>query len=168
MTGLLIQRLAQTNAAICLWGRRIAGVCLAVMALLVLAQVVARFGFGRAFAWTEELSKTLMVWMTLAVVPWGYRSGAHLSLKLFTEAFPKRFGAAVESLVHGLVLGVAGVLLLESLAFVAAGRAIRAASLDLSLAWFYAITPLSFGALVLVVIERLGGSLHALMPPRAR
>jgi TRAP-type C4-dicarboxylate transport system permease small subunit len=155
----LLQRFAaalgRLNAPLARAGRAAAALLLAVMLALALAQILSRGLFGYSLDWTEELARVALVWSVLLVAPYAYRSGAHVAIVSFADALPRRLLLAVSLLLNLLVAWILAVLFRESFAFWARGLEITAATLDLKMAWIYAIVPFAFAALLLVALEFL-------------
>ncbi|MEL7028653.1 MAG: TRAP transporter small permease, partial [Pseudomonadota bacterium] len=150
-------------------GRDLAGGLLVIMTAVVMLQVVARYGFNNSLPWTEEFSKTLMVWTAFLVAPWAYRHGANVSIEIFSDAFPRLLRNLLLVAITGLVLWIAAVFFIESLAFVERGMNARAASLPVATGVFYIIVPISFAALFLTgcehLLRNLANLLGADLPP---
>ena len=155
----LLQRFAgalgRLNAPLARAGRAAAAILLAVMLALALAQILSRGLFGYSLDWTEELARVALVWSVLLVAPYAYRSGAHVAIVSFADALSRRLLLAVSLLLNLLVAWILAVLFRESFAFWARGLEITAATLDLKMAWIYAIVPFAFAALLLVALELL-------------
>jgi len=133
----------------------LAGLILMVMLAVVLLQVLFRYGLNNSLAWTEELSKTMMVWTAFLVAPWAYRNGSNVAIEMLVEAVDRRLRLALRIGINLLVLWILVVFLDAGFGFVARGFAIQAASIGVDMAWFYMIVPTGFAALALVGIELL-------------
>ena len=149
----LTHALAAVNERLTQWARSIAGIFLAVMLVVVMSQVVFRYLLGSSLSWSEEVSKSLMVWSVFFVAPWAYRNGANVAIEALQRSFSPRFRAAVQLILNGVVIWVLVRFLWESLFFVARGRAITLASLPIDMFWIYLVTPASFAAMLLVGCE---------------
>ncbi|MBY0423532.1 MAG: TRAP transporter small permease [Parvularculaceae bacterium] len=163
----VVDALSFVNLWIGRGGRAAAGAILAVMLAVIMAQVVSRYVFNQSLSWTEELSKSLMVWTTFLVAPWALRNGAHVAIDLFQEALPARLRFAVELVISGLVLWILAVLFRESLGFVARGMTSRMATLPVTTGFVYAIIPVSFAAMMLAGAEVFLRQLRELVAGRA-
>jgi TRAP-type C4-dicarboxylate transport system permease small subunit len=148
-----ISALARVNGPLSRACRNFAGVLLAVMLAMALAQIAARGIFNYSLDWTEELARVALVWSVLLVAPYGYRKGAHVAIVSFAETLPPRLLAAVSLLLNMLILWILVVLFLQSFAFWGRGLEITASTLDIKMAWIYAIVPAAFAMLILVGIE---------------
>jgi TRAP-type C4-dicarboxylate transport system permease small subunit len=150
-----LNRLSAANFMVCRLFRYAAGFLMFGMLLVVFLQVVFRYVLNDSLGWTEEISKTLMVWMAFLVAPVSYRAGANVSIKIFYDALPVLSARLLSVLLNCLVLWIATVLFYYSFGFVERGMYSIAASLPLKTAWFYVVVPVSMGVLILVSVEQL-------------
>ena len=67
----------------------IAILTLALMTITVFYSVVARFILNKSLAWAEELSRFLMMWMTLSGAVIAYEESKHMSFDSLVHAMPK-------------------------------------------------------------------------------
>lgn len=148
-----IATLAAVNERIARAGRAGAGAVLAVMLVVIMFQVVSRYVFNSSLSWTEELSKSLMVWSAFLVAPWALRTGANVGVDMFLEAMPKRARYFIELVVSALILWILATLLRESVGFVARGLQSRMATLPVTTGYVYLIMPASIGAMLLAGAE---------------
>jgi TRAP-type C4-dicarboxylate transport system permease small subunit len=149
----VVMLLARVNGPLSRAGRDVAGALLAVMLALALAQIVSRGVFHYSLDWAEELARVALVWSVLLTAPYAYRKGAHVAIVSFAEALPARLLAFTSLGINLLVLWILAVLFAESFAFWRRGLDISAATLDLPMAWVYAVVPVAFAMLILVGVE---------------
>ena len=69
--------------------------CLAVIAVSVFAQVVARYIFQVALHWTEETAAICMVWAVYMGASLCVRERFHIRIMVAVQALPTRFGKFV-------------------------------------------------------------------------
>lgn len=100
----VLRPLAWANTYILRVGRQIAWAALAVMVIVILAQVFFRYVLNNALAWPDEAARFLMLWMTALMAPSAMRWGGFVSIDMVPLALPR---------VPGLILTL--VLLLLSL-----------------------------------------------------
>lgn len=158
--------MAAFNRLGCEAGRRAAGLLLITMTVIVLSQVVFRYLLNDSLIWSEEISKTLMVWAALLVAPWAYRYGANVRIEMFVDALPARLRLALHLALNLLVVWILTVFLVESFGMVGRGFSISAASLPVPVGWFYLILPISLTVMVSVGIELLMRDLLTLRYPQ--
>ena len=149
----LIRLLARFNAPLTAFTRAVAGALVGVMLSVVMTQVVFRFVLGSSLAWSEEASKSLMVWSVFLVAPWAYRNAENVSIEILQSSLSPRVRAFVRLVCHLVVLWLLTRLFWESVFFVGRGWTITAASIPIEMAWIYLVTPFSFLAMFLVGVE---------------
>lgn len=151
----LLKRLEDFNSILSTTGKNLAGGLLMAMTAVVLLQIVYRYVLNDSLIWTEEMSKTMMVWAAFLVAPWAYRNGANVRIEMFSDELPKLPGRILQLVLNLLVLWIVFVFLREAFGLVERGFSIRAASLPLQVGWFYAVVPVSLAAMLLIGIELL-------------
>jgi TRAP-type C4-dicarboxylate transport system permease small subunit len=173
MTRLLLSVLAPLewlNRRLMPAGSVLAAILLALMVVIILAQVFFRYVLNAALPWPEEAARFLMLWMTGLAAPAIYRRGGFVAIDMLEVALPKR-GAAVLQLV---LLLISALVLAVALQFgwkhVNSGWLFNSASLRLpdlfgmgvirvKLAWMYLSIFLGFALLALVNAELILRSL---------
>jgi TRAP-type transport system small permease protein len=145
--------LGRINGPLSRAGRDVAGLLLAVMLALALAQIISRGVFHYSLDWAEELARVALVWSVLLVGPYAYRKGAHVAIVSFAEALPPRLLVGCSLLLNALTVWIVAVLFAESFAFWRRGLDISASTMDIPMAWVYAIVPVALALLILVGVE---------------
>ena len=81
-----------------------------LMALIVGAQVFARYVLNHSLFWSEELARFLLIWLTFLGAGVAYRRGAHASIEVIYQRLPgwgRRWAMAIvhlSALFFALVL----------------------------------------------------------------
>lgn len=83
---------------------------MAVMATLVVVQVVFRYLFSSAIDWSEEIARLAFVWAIFLAIPHGVRSGIHVGIDVIVTRLADsaqealfRLSAAVAALLMAVV-----------------------------------------------------------------
>jgi TRAP-type C4-dicarboxylate transport system permease small subunit len=153
------------NFQIARTAKYLAGLLLALMVVMILAQVFFRYALNDSLTWTEELSKFAMVWIACLVSPYAYREHLNVSIEMFHDALPALPKRIAEIIITLLVMLISAIFFMQSMSFVAGGTTITAASVPIKLWIFYLCMPFAFGSLFLVGIERLIQQLTAPLIP---
>lgn len=135
---------------ICKW---FAIILVALIAIIVSASVIFRYGFNNSIAWAEDAAKFLMVWLAFIGAPLGFRHGAHVSIELLPPlpAFARRM---VRVLVHAIVLALMMMLAWYGWQFSWNGRNQVALTIgDLSMFWIFVCMPIGAVIMALVALE---------------
>jgi len=135
------------------------GTAILVMVVSMVWQVIGRYVFSRAPGWTEELSRYLMLWLTMLGSAAALRSGAHLSVTSLVDALPARALAVALALRDAALVGAAGLLVWYGFLFARLNGAQESAAMEIPMSLPYAALPAG-GALiiVLVMLARLLGA----------
>lgn len=70
--------------------RFLAGLCMALIVGIMIAQVFARYVIGDSLIWAEELCRYLLIWQTFLVLGVAYSKGEFISLDFLPSALPPR------------------------------------------------------------------------------
>ena len=119
---------------------------MATIVLVVSWQVISRFVLNAPSSITEELSRTLLIWIGMVGAAFAYRTGVHLGLDIVTQKFPK----AVQRHL-AMVLTTSVVLFAIAVMVVGGGNLVAltyelnqmSAALDIKMAYIYIAVPLS-------------------------
>ena len=65
------------------------GTAIFVMVAAMVWQVIGRYVFSKAPGWSEELSRFLMLWLTMLGAAAALRSGSHLSVTSLVDSLPR-------------------------------------------------------------------------------
>lgn len=82
---------------------------MAVMTVLVLSQIVARYAFSSGLDWSEEVARLAFVWAMFLAIPHGIRSGVHVGIDAVVVMLPEPWQEALFRLsaILGAVLMIA-------------------------------------------------------------
>ena len=102
----LLRPIASLNTVILRLARQIAWMALAVMVLVILAQVFFRYVLNNALPWPDEAARFLMLWMTALMAPSAMRWGGFVSIDMLESAMPRRAGLVLNLILLCLSLAV--------------------------------------------------------------
>lgn len=128
----------------------------AAIAVIVIASVIWRYGLNDSLAWSEDLAKFLMVWLTFVGAPLGFRHGAHVAISLVPQSAPDVLQRLLRILTHGIVLSLMVVLTWYAWRFAWNGRSQVALTIgDVSMLWIFISMPIGAAMMALVSLELL-------------
>jgi len=114
-----IRKLLDKLDKICQW---FVIVGLAVMTVVLFAQITARYIFGTGLSWSEELARYLMVWVVYIGAAVVYRDNSHISVTVLEEIFgplARRVLGIIQKLISAVFMGLVGWWSLAMLEFAA-------------------------------------------------
>lgn len=123
------------------------------MVVVVVAQVILRYGFGQSFDWADEISRLLFVWTIFLALPLGIPKGAHVGVSLLTDHLPERIRKPLFRLMSLLCALLLAVVAYEGCLLVLEQWEEPLSTLDASVALF----------MVPLVIGSVHGILHFLL-----
>jgi C4-dicarboxylate transporter DctQ subunit len=126
------------------------------MVLTLVVNVVMRFIFGASFTVAEELSRFLFLWAVFWAGSLAAQKNAHIRVTVFTDHFSKRIRNWIEAVADAIWLCFNGIVSVEGFKLVASMFEFPFISpgLGWSMAYVYAIIPLSFTAMSFRILQR--------------
>lgn len=131
----------------------------------VVWQVISRFALGSPSSFTDELARTLLVWIGLLGAAWGVGRRLHVAVDLLPRTLSPRLEAALELLAlapvfafAAAVMGVGGL----QLVWLSFELGQTTAALGLPLGVVYLVVPLAGGVVCLYVADDLGERIRIL------
>jgi TRAP-type transport system small permease protein len=76
---------------------------LAGMAVLVIGNVISRYVFSHSFSWVEEVSRYMMIWVTLLGAGSALRVGGHIAIDTLQGVLPTAGAKALRVVIVALV-----------------------------------------------------------------
>ncbi len=137
--------------------RVMSSAALMVLFLLIIIQVVMRYGFRYTPFFTEEIGRYALVWCVLLGAAVAVRSNEHISVTLLREWIGDaryRAVAIILDLISLVVLTILAYASIQSVQFVVGQSS---DGMQLPLAYPYLVLPLAFGAAFLFAVARLLG-----------
>lgn len=123
--------------------------------------VTARYFFNRPPLWSEDVPRTIFVWMAFLSLGLAIKLGLNIRVTSLTDMMPRRLRLAVEVLMHVLVLAMIAVLIRFTLPIVE----LKAQNRMLSTGWSEAVLVvpmlIGFALAALYQIQRLGRTIRA-------
>lgn len=133
----------------------LAGLCLALMVVLVFGNVVARYAFNTGITISEELSRWLFVWLTFMGSIVALREHGHLGTDMFVSRLPPAGKRACLVLAQVAMLFVSWLLLSGSWAQMLINWETEAPVTGASVAIFYASGVLMGGSGIAILLRDL-------------
>ncbi|MBW2149422.1 MAG: TRAP transporter small permease [Deltaproteobacteria bacterium] len=141
-------------------------ILIGTMTGVVLVGVFFRYFLQNALAWTEEVSKFIMVWMTFMAAPIALRHGAHVGIKLLLDNVKGRLHQMLVIVGQLIILLLMGVCIKEGIALTLVAKKQVASSVDLSLGWIYLSIPLGSLMMFMIAFQQLISTLQKFIDQR--
>ena len=138
---------------------------LGLMLLIVDVAVFMRYVMNDALAWSEEIAKFVMVWLTFFAAPIGLRMGAHVGIEVLIGNLRGRIRQLLLLLIFAGIIGLMVVFVKEGAFMTWNARIQRASTIDISIFYVYMCMPIGSFAVGLVALELMVNALRGLIDP---
>lgn len=90
-------------------------ILMALMSIAVIIQVFSRTILNISPAWTEEVARYMLVWITFVGASLGAKRGAHMGVEAFTMILPKKVQKTVQAITLLLCAGFTAITCIYSI-----------------------------------------------------
>ena len=122
--------------------------------IVVVAAVVARYGFGEAVSWTEEVPRYLLIWISFLAAAVGVLNRDHVGFDVLFNALPKPIRRALGVALSALILMFGWVVFRYGITFVQDFGSDLMETIPYTNYWYYPAMPIS-GLLIMVFAFKL-------------
>ncbi len=125
-------------------------ICMAVMTVLVVAQVVMRYVFNEPLTWSEELARIVFIYMTFTGIGAAYGRRRHMFVDAIVILFPVKIQKAIEWLVVGMASLFFLVVMVVTIRMIGDlfQSELNTPALEIPMGLVYLIIPLGLSALI--------------------
>jgi len=134
---------------------RVTLILLAVLLLVVGAQIFARYVLNHSLFWSEELARYLFIYLVFLGSAIVLRRNGHIQVSFFVERLPPGPQRSVAVLVDLLLLGFVGIVLVQSVRLALMVWTVPTAALLIPWTLVYLGILLGMAAMVLVMFGAL-------------
>ncbi|WP_141014834.1 TRAP transporter small permease [Nocardioides sambongensis] len=131
--------------------------CLLGVVFVVLYQIFGREVLDSTPAWSEELSRILLIWIGMLCAALGFREGAHIAITFVVDRFPKLLRRAVDYGVLALVLLFGLYLLVDGIQLTDEASVATLPGTGLPRSALYAALPFSGAMICLYTVQQFFG-----------
>jgi len=124
---------------------------LAVMVTIISYQVFGRYVLGKAPSWTEELTRFLLIWMTMLGSAASLRHGGHITVTFLVEMLNPLWQAVFLIARDVFLVAVSGLFMVFGTKFAMLNGAQESAALEIPMMIPYAALPVC-GLLILLLV----------------
>lgn len=143
--------------------RHLAGFLTGAMAVLVFLQVLFRYLLDAPLDWSEEMATFAFAWMCLLGASVGLRRDEHPRLDIFLDRLPEGIRRGVSLFIDLGIFFMLAVLLVYGIKLTLVMKLQRTAALGYSVAFVYAVLPVSALVMLVHMAARIPG--HFRRPP---
>jgi TRAP-type C4-dicarboxylate transport system permease small subunit len=120
---------------------------------IVIAAVVARYGFGQAVSWTEEVPRYLLIWISFLAAASCVLRREHVGFDVLFYALPKRPRKALGIFLSLLIFGFGWVIFRYGIVFVQDFGSDLMETIPYTNYWYYPAMPVSGFLIMLFTVK---------------
>jgi TRAP-type C4-dicarboxylate transport system permease small subunit len=133
------------------------GLLLALITVSLIYQVFGRYVIGRAPAWSEEVARMMIVWLTMLGAGACLRGGTHIAVTVLVNALPPGPRQIVLWLRDFAILAAVGVLTWAGVRYAELNATQDSPALEIPMSFVYASLPIGAALIALqLVLSRIG------------
>jgi TRAP-type transport system small permease protein len=122
--------------------------------IIVVAAIVARYGFGQAVSWTEEVPRYLLIWISFLAAAVGVLRREHVGFDVLFNALPKPVRRVLGLLLGLLILVFGWIVFRYGIVFARDFGDDLMETIPYKNYWYYVAMPIS-GFLIMVFAVKL-------------
>lgn len=122
--------------------------------VVVVAAIVARYGFGQAVSWTEEVPRYLLIWISFLAGAVGVLRRDHVGFDVLFNALPKATRRVLGVCLSLLIFGFGWIVFRYGIVFVQDFGGDLMETIPFKNYWYYPAMPIS-GFLIMVFALKL-------------
>ncbi len=122
--------------------------------VIVIAAIVARYGFGQAVSWTEEVPRYLLIWVSFLAAAVCVLKREHVGFELAFDMLPPRPRRVLAMAISLLILGFGWIVFRYGIVFVQDFGSDLMETIPYTNYWYYTAMPVS-GFLMMVFALKL-------------
>jgi TRAP-type C4-dicarboxylate transport system permease small subunit len=138
-------------------------VCIAlatVLFVIVVVAVVARYVFGQAVSWTEEVPRYLLIWVSFLGAAACVAKREHVGFDIIFNALPRRIRRVLGAAIGLLIFGFGWIVLRYGIVFVREFGSDLMETIPFKNYWYYVAMPVSGALLMLFALKTVVDSLR--------
>jgi TRAP-type C4-dicarboxylate transport system permease small subunit len=140
--------------ALCVIVRWFCIVLATALFLIVVIAIIARYGFGQAVSWTEEVPRYLLIWISFLAAAVGVLQREHVGFDVLFNALPKPIRRVLGVTLSALIFGFGWIVFRYGITFVQDFGSDLMETIPYTNYWYYPAMPIS-GFLIMVFAFKL-------------
>ena len=147
----LLDRFTALLVAVVRW---VCIVLASVLFIIVVVAIIARYGFGQAVSWTEEVPRYLLIWISFLAAAVGVIQRDHVGFDVLFNALPRPIRRTLAVILSALIFGFGWIVFRYGITFVQDFGSDLMETIPFTNYWYYPAMPIS-GFLIMVFAFKL-------------
>ncbi len=146
---------------------RFSSMLLAIMVMIMVAQVILRYGFSNSLLWAEEAVRFLMIWISLFAATVALWRRQHIAVDVVTARLPAPLQRALSVAVEVCTIVFTGTLCVCGWTYLEVVSVTRSPALGVTMNWIYLAVPISMGLMSIAALRSLLSAMRILPEPES-
>lgn len=125
---------------------------LVVLTVSVFMQVIFRFVINNPLAWTEELARYCLIWLTFLGAAYAMSLKAHIGVEFFTNLFSRKIKNVMLIFATFISIGFFLMMIIYGFELTQSGMGQLSSVLQIPMGYIYSVIPISGILLILNII----------------
>ena len=134
---------------------KVLAILVTVMLVLMIAQVISRYVFGKPFSFTEEAARLVFVWVVFLGAAEAFRRKTTISIDVLFKILPGKVQKAIEGLNSVVIAGVLAMLILSGIKVVGATSHVDLITVPLPAGCVYLAVPVACAIMLIYSFRNL-------------
>lgn len=152
-----LDRVTNAVASVC---ELVSSLFMLAVTILLITQVVLRFGFATGLPWAEEVAKYLTIWCVMLGAPIMIRKDNLIRVDFLDNLWNPKLAKLRDFVFHVFVCFVLGILVYQGWALAEHGRRSMALSIPITLFWAYLAVPVGTALMLFYYLVNILKALH--------
>ncbi len=113
------------------------------LVIIVFGNVVGRYAFNFSFAWAEEASRFLFIWVVFIGAVLINEKYEHMNLDILVKLLPEKIGRIVQLIAQFIILVILGILIKGGITVTVENISWKSPALEIPYGYVYSIVPFS-------------------------
>ena len=141
-------------------------VLIVALVTVITLQILMR-EFATALSWSDEISRFLLVYLSMFGSALAYNQGSHISIRLFHDKLPEPAAKAVDIVINVLSLIFFVLFIQYSIVLITRQRFQVSGAVQMPMQYIYAALPVSAAAMCVFCLNKIVKNLRFLLGGRA-
>jgi TRAP-type C4-dicarboxylate transport system permease small subunit len=142
--------------------QKLAIVLIIVLVITITIQVIFR-SFFTSFSWTEEVSRFLLIYLSMLGSAMAYNKDRHISVKLFHDKLKEKTSCIINIIINTLSLAFFVFLINFSIELIRRQQYQVSGALQVPMQYIYMSIPISMSAMLVFCLGKITYDLHKLL-----
>ena len=127
---------------------------LAIVTILVISQVVFRYVIDQPLAWSEELARYLIIWLTFLGASIGIRKYGHIRVEILSRILPQTWRRILQLLIDVMIITFLAIMVWQGVYTSQTFMVFKSSAMSLPQGYVFLSVPVGAAVMIYHIIVR--------------